>query len=147
MKVLKVRKTNKNLKTIREINRICFPNDTAPLFGLRKHLCWVVVDDGDNVVGYASGYKRRNFFYLSRSGILPEFRGNNLQKLLIEERIKYAKENGYDGLMTHTSIDNIPSIKNLISCGFDRWINHPGWLRKYDSEQFVIWKMDIIPSL
>jgi len=139
--VSRVRKTDKNLNLIRSMDEICFPDDAVPFIGLRKHLCWVAKINEDNI-GYASGYKQRNYFYLSRGGVLPEYRGKNIQIDLIKKRIEHAQFSRLDGVITYTSIDNIPSIKNLVSCGFSEWIDAPKWFKKNYDKDFIMWKLD-----
>jgi GNAT superfamily N-acetyltransferase len=55
--------------------------------------------------------------YLCRAGVLPDHRGNGLQKRLIRVRIRQAKANGWAWLITDT-YKNPPSSNSLISCGF-----------------------------
>lgn len=55
--------------------------------------------------------------YLARSGVLPQCRGNGLQKKTISIRERFAKRLGYNWVVTDTT-DNIPSSNSLISKGY-----------------------------
>lgn len=48
----------------------------------------------------------------------PSYRGNNLQIILVKERIKYAKVKGFKHIYTSIAQENIYSINNLEKLGF-----------------------------
>ncbi len=133
----KIRKTNGNLKLIREMDSICFPDNPPLLLGLRKVFCWMGKDDHSNIVGYACAYKKNDYFYLSRMGILPEYRGHGLQKQFIETRLEKARDLKLKGAITYTSNENIASIRNLEKCGFRKWTTCPKWFGKGDD--YIEW--------
>lgn len=140
MHIKRIRKTYKNMKMIREMDLICFPDDSPMLFGLRKYYCWIVYEN-EQAIAYAIGGKMQNFYFLARAGVLPEWRGRNIQQLLIQERIKKAMTlDNIDGIITYTSIENISSIKNLIDCGFSLWENPS---KSFKKKGFTHWKLDI----
>ncbi len=56
--------------------------------------------------------------HLSLSAVSEGFRGNNLQITLIKNRIKIAKEKGYDNVTSYVRCNNLPSLKNLLKCNF-----------------------------
>lgn len=126
------------------MDEICFPYDPRPLFGLRKNDCWIAYSH-EKPIGYASGCQYLGkYYFLNRVGVLPEYRGNNLQKDLIEERIERAKSiDKVESIITYTSYENIPSIKNLKHCGFEVWEDPIKPFRKPD---FIEWKLDIKSS-
>jgi GNAT superfamily N-acetyltransferase len=55
--------------------------------------------------------------YLARAGTLEAFRGRGLQKKLIRERLKFAKDLGMTQAITDTT-DNVASANALIATGF-----------------------------
>lgn len=132
----------KNLKALRDLDKICFPEDDPLLFGLKKYHCWLVFD-GDDVVSYAVGCRLRKYYFLARGGVVPEWRGRRIQQLLIKERVKKAIASSFNprGVITYTSTDNIASIKNLRSCGFEEWNNSPKWFKASPREgcEFIEW--------
>lgn len=140
--IKKIRKTQKNLVKLRQLDRICFPDDNPPLAGLRKYHCWFAYID-EEIVGYAISGKLRNHYFLERCGILPQWRGNKIQRLLINERIEYGKNIGFQSIATYTSSDNVFSIKNLKSCGFVEWLDAPKYIRRYNKKVlFIIWRLN-----
>lgn len=134
MKIETVRKTYKNIKKIKSLDTICFPDIAPPKFGPKQTFCWLVDD-----VAYAIAYKVKNFLFLSRAGVLPDHRGQGIQKKLIEARIKKAKELGLNGVCTYTSTNNIASIKNIKFCGLNKEAM-PAWLDINDTN-FVYWEL------
>lgn len=139
-----LRKTHKNIKTIKELDELCFPGIAPPVFGPRKTFCWVVRQDSE-IIAYAIGCKVQNLFFLSRAGVSPEHRGKNIQRLLIETRIEKANEMKLDGVVTYTSKNNIASIKNIRSCGLRQCPDIPEWIGIDDTE-FIYWKLDFNAS-
>jgi GNAT superfamily N-acetyltransferase len=58
--------------------------------------------------------------------VLPEFRGQGLQKRLIRIRLKTAKAIGMNWAVTDT-YDNPASGNNMIACGFKLFIPSDPW--------------------
>ena len=56
--------------------------------------------------------------FLLRCGVLPEARGQGLQRRFIQVREAQAKRDGYDRCFTYTAPDNLHSANNLIACGY-----------------------------
>jgi GNAT superfamily N-acetyltransferase len=89
---------------------------------------------GGELVGYAGGQLTADgtAYYLSRSGVLPAFRGRGIQKRLIRVRLKYAATLGLEWAVTYTATYNPASANALIACGFRaflpayQWAG-PGW--------------------
>lgn len=81
---------------------------------------WWIAFDGKTEAGFAGivpSSQSPNAGYLSRAGVLPAFRGQGLQKRLIKKRLAYAKQLGWDFVVTDTR-RNPASSNSLISCGF-----------------------------
>lgn len=55
--------------------------------------------------------------YLSRSGVMPQHRGNNLQVRLIRAREAFAKKHGFAACITDTT-NNVASANSLIRAGY-----------------------------
>ena len=85
-------------------------------------------------VGFCSctdaGY--RNLF-LSRAGLLRNYRGFNLQKTFILIRESFARRRGFERVITYTTYDNYQSIANLIKSGYKLY--EPEW--KYVGPEFL----------
>lgn len=50
--------------------------------------------------------------------VKKNYRGNGIQRLLIEKFVDHSKKSGYAGLLSTASPLNIPSCKSLERCGF-----------------------------
>ena len=109
----------KNSEQILTMDRVCFPDDDPPLID-RFTFGWIV-KVGGTIAGYAlarvAGHVP-NALYMSRCGVLPEYRGNGLQQLMIAARVEYAREDGFQEVITDTQPMNTPSCNNLIAQGF-----------------------------
>jgi len=64
--------------------------------------------------------------YLSRAGVLPNARGQGLQKKLIRARVQYAKKRGAPIVITDTA-DNPHSANSLIAEGFRMYNPSQRW--------------------
>lgn len=60
----------------------------------------------------------RECAYLSRAGVMPNYRGKGLQQRMIRLRLRWAKSKGYRYVVTYTEPSNLASSNSLISCGF-----------------------------
>ena len=90
---------------------------------------WWIAYDGMNPVGFCAvipSFQWQKTGYLLRSGVMPDYRGRGLQKRFIKLRIKYAKEQGWDWLVTDTRY-NPASVNSLISCGFKLYKPSTPW--------------------
>ena len=109
----------KNSEQILTMDRVCFPDDDPPLID-RFTFGWIAKVGGD-IAGYAlarvAGHVP-NALYMSRCGVLPQYRGIGLQQLMIAARMEFAREDGYQDVITDTQPMNIPSCNNLIAQGF-----------------------------
>lgn len=119
-----VRASSKHLPLIRELDKICLPRcswyPTDYVWGL-----WL----GEKLVGYTcfiESWQEKNCGYLSRSGILPKFRGTGLHKRLIRVRLSAARKVGCTVVVTDTR-QNPASVNNLIACGFQMYQPKKPW--------------------
>ena len=79
--------------------------------------------------------------YLSRAGVLPNFRGCGLQKKLINRRLDYAQKQGWHWVVTDTN-DNPASGNSLISCGFRMFKPDLKWAFSHS----CYWKKFLLPK-
>lgn len=85
----------------------------------RRGFWWVAEVRGEPAA-FAGMYPSAQWgdaFYLCRAGVLPEFRGQGLQKRLIRARAEFARRAGARWLITDTTA-NPPSVNSLVCCGF-----------------------------
>lgn len=96
----------------------CF-DDAAPPLTDNQGVWWMAYHE-DAPVAYAAIRQSSTSIdggYLSRAGVMPLYRGNGLQKLLIRRRLAYAKTQGWRWVATDTN-NNPISGNSLIACGF-----------------------------
>jgi GNAT superfamily N-acetyltransferase len=68
----------------------------------------------------------RDTAYLSRSGVLPCWRGQGLQKRMIRIREKHARSRGYTWLISDTT-ENPPSANSLARLGYQMFEPTKPW--------------------
>jgi len=104
-------------QAIRFLQKECLPLDTV--LSPKKGWWWMAYCDG-RLAGFAAmlqSSKTPQAAYLARAGTLEAFRGRGLQKKLIRERLKFAKDLGLTQAITDTT-DNVASANALIATGF-----------------------------
>lgn len=90
---------------------------------------WWIAFDGDVPAAFAALRDVPSWpgsAYLARCGVLAKYRGQGLQRRLLRRREEFAREQGYDRLIT-TTYRNPPSANNLISCGFKTYEPQTRW--------------------
>lgn len=104
----------------------------SPIFDKKGSWWWIVYDD-DKPVAFAglTPYPVNKTMFLSRCGVVKQYRGLGLQKKLIKKREKVAKEREYKRIITYTSYDNIQSANNLIKMGYRLYTPKFEWGMKY----------------
>ena len=89
-----------------------------PRFSMERYY-WIVYDEKDNWVGYASlGKYNDTSLYCGPTYIKPEYRGNGLQLKLLEIRERFAKKMEFKQLLSCTELENVISSNNLIKRKF-----------------------------
>ncbi len=118
LSVKRIACTTPVLKRLDQLDRKCFPQD-EPWDAKERAYWWLARWDGVEA-GFAGILEvdGGQTGFLCRAGVLPEFRGNGIQRRLIQERVRFARSHGYKQVITYTSIDNTASSNNLIACGF-----------------------------
>ncbi len=58
------------------------------------------------------------FGYVEDLVVNPEYRGQGIGRMLLEQGIQWARENDYPGVMLETQDDNVPACTLYQSCGF-----------------------------
>jgi ribosomal protein S18 acetylase RimI-like enzyme len=106
---------------ITELDEICFPGDYR--VRIPNTWWWFVYDAHGEIAAYAGLREctqtcNRGLGYLCRAGVLKKYRGNGLQKELINARVRYAKKLGLRQAVTYVAPSNLASANSLVSCGF-----------------------------
>jgi GNAT superfamily N-acetyltransferase len=94
---------------------------------------WIALVDSKEAgfAGMVPSHKAPNAGYLCASGVLPEYRGNGIQKRLLRARIAQARKYGWTELRTETINDNPASANALIACGFRCFTPEKAWGSPY----------------
>ena len=113
-------------QAIRFLQKECLPLDTV--LSPKNGWWWMAYCDG-RLAGFAAmlqSSKTPQAAYLARAGTLEAFRGRGLQKKLIRERLKFAKDLGLTQAITDTT-DNVASANALIATGFRMYEPDDPW--------------------
>lgn len=96
---------------------------------LKEGSYWWIAYCDDEVVGFAglTYYPHLSSAFLSRVGVLPEYRGLGLQRRFIRVRERQSVKDGYSRIVSYTSYDNVASANNLIKCGYRLYIPKFYW--------------------
>lgn len=109
---------------------------TAPNWQTPRHFWWMGSDEHGEVACYCGARVHdQDTLYLGPSFVFPEYRGDGLQRRMIESRLRFARRKGFKRIVSSTSPDNVVSGNNLISSGFRLtrpWLDEEGnyWERK-----------------
>lgn len=101
------------------MQRICLPND--PPLSVEDGGEWWIAFYGDEPVGFGAikpSVRWPSTGYLSRAGVIPEHRGNGLQRKLIRTRLKWARLQGWQWAITDNIEGNSESANNIAASGF-----------------------------
>lgn len=109
--------TPSNSKIMRALQKTCLPYDSV--FMEKKAWFWVGYYNGTPVAfcALAPSIRWSDCVYLARAGVVPEFRGQGLQKRMIELRERWARKQSYKWAVTDTT-DNPASSNSLIARGY-----------------------------
>jgi GNAT superfamily N-acetyltransferase len=100
-----------------DLNDHIFPGEELVLHEERSH-CFLCHFQG-RVVGFGClDIYHENFVFLSRAGVIPEFRGLGIHNRLIDRRIQWAIDNEIGTVITYVQKWNINSANNLFTRGF-----------------------------
>lgn len=101
------------------------------------NLFWLVRDRWEKCwVGFAAARALRHWSYdprwretafLSRVGVKPSARGQGLQKRLIDRRVAWARDEGFERIVTYVGWGNTASIRSLVQRRFLPYIPSYHW--------------------
>lgn len=115
------------LAELHALQRACLPND-IPAHKVKGSAWWGVYDSGRMIAfgGIEKGVTP-GIYYLCRAGVLPEYRGQGIQKSLIHLRIAWAVKRGAASVVTDTAAFSVASMRNLMACGFMPYVPEEPW--------------------
>ena len=109
-----------------------------PVIDWRDCVWFIGIEDGKDVC-YCGVRLWENVAYLSRAGVMPDFRGKGYQLRMIQKRLEYIKKQGITRVVTDTIASNTASNNNLIKAGFKMYDpGDNGW--KNDHPSLIYWE-------
>lgn len=118
-------------KTLLYLQKKCLPYDVV--YDVQKGHWWIAYDENLLPIGFAGMVRSVNWYdcgYMCRAGVLEQYRGNGIQKRLINVRVQQARKLGWNWLITDTT-ENTASSNSLISRGFKLYNPTEPWAHKH----------------
>lgn len=112
------RRRRREFEAVAALDDLCFPDDEALTWEAYKAGMWWLVRSAGKVVAFASAVCVDGTVVLTRAGVHPDHRGQNLQHRLIEHRVEWARRQSARQVITYTVPNNAASGNNLIRAGF-----------------------------
>ena len=114
------------------LQKKCLPSDK--LYDTNHGYWWIATQDGVDsaFAGLVCSPWWSDCGYLIRCGVVPDMRGQGLQKKFIRVRVRQAKTLKMNWVITST-YDNPASANSLISCGFKMFNPTKPWMAKNTS--------------
>ena len=133
MKIQRVDVRQSSVQTrLSQLQKKCLPYDKS--YDTNHGYWWIATKNGVDCgfAGLVYSSRWSDCGYLIRCGVVPDMRGQGLQKKFIRVRIRQAKALGLRWLITST-FDNPASANSLISCGFKMFNPTKPWMAKNTS--------------
>jgi GNAT superfamily N-acetyltransferase len=83
----------------------------------KKNRDWWVIEEEGKIVAYCGCIYSEGICIFNRAWVHRDYRGNGIQRKMINARLKTAKES-CNLAITYTTFDNVPSANNLIKTKF-----------------------------
>jgi GNAT superfamily N-acetyltransferase len=117
VKFRRIALTPDNVKLLKAVQKTCLPYDAT--YTNKKAWYWLGYHLQTPVAFciLAPSLQWKDCVYLARAGVIKEFRGQGLQKKMIQIRERWARKQGYEWAVTDTT-ENPASSNSLISTGY-----------------------------
>lgn len=119
--------------TALELHKLAFPSDVwvGDEFPDHEHNYWVLRENG-KTVAFCSAvlWGERKAVFLSRAAVVKSAQRKGLHKLMIATRVKWAWGQGVGRVVTYTTLQNYPSMINLLDSGFRFYQPDEPWVGK-----------------
>jgi GNAT superfamily N-acetyltransferase len=110
-------KQTTDYQAIAQMDSVLFSDD-HPVESWNSHIWWIGYVAGKPVCYCSIKDEGSGIAYLSRSGVIPSYRGNGFQKRMIRKREDWCKTNNIVSVISDTAYWNSTSINSLIRCGY-----------------------------
>ena len=133
---MKIQRVNTRLDSVQTrlsvLQKKCLPYDKP--YDTNHGYWWIATQDGVDCAfaGLVCSPWWTDCGYLIRCGVVPDMRGQGLQKKFIRVRIRQAKALKMNWVITST-FDNPASANSLIACGFKMFNPTKPWMAKNTS--------------
>ena len=118
----------RDLNALRQLEKVCFPQDAWPLLDLIGVLTFPNVvrlkaSDGTRMVGFIAGDIRHNdnIAWIATVGVLPEYRRRGIGALLLEECESKLPYNAIRLCVRHTNQEAIRLYERYGYRGISQW--------------------------
>ena len=114
------------------LQKKCLPNDKP--YDTTSGYWWIATKNGVDIgfAGLVHSSRWSDCCNLIRAGVVPDHRGQGLQKKFIRVRIRQAKALKMNWIVTST-YDNPASANSLIACNFKMFNPSKPWMAKHTS--------------
>jgi predicted acetyltransferase len=114
------------------LQKICLPYDKP--YDTTAGYWWIAIKNGVDIgfAGLVYSSRWTDCCNLIRAGVVPDHRGQGLQKKFIRVRIRQAKALKMNWIVTST-YDNPASANSLIACGFKMFDPSVPWMTAHTS--------------
>jgi len=114
------------------LQKICLPFDKP--YDTTSGYWWIAIKNGVDIgfAGLVHSSRWTDCCNLIRAGVVPDHRGQGLQKKFIRVRIRQAKALKMNWIVTST-YDNPASANSLIACGFKMFDPSVPWMTLHTS--------------
>jgi predicted acetyltransferase len=133
MKIQRVDVRQSSVQTrLSVLQKKCLPYDKS--YDTNHGYWWIATQNGVDIgfAGLVHSSRWSDCCNLIRAGVVPDHRGQGLQKKFIRVRIRQAKALKMNWIVTST-YDNPASANSLISCGFKMFNPSKPWMTRHTS--------------
>lgn len=126
---LAIRTRQIDVDEARDIHALAFPEDD---WAGDDHTYWELRRAaGNRTVGFCSArILDDGACFLSRAAVVKAAQGQGLHRRMIAHRVYWAWQQGADRCITYTTLQNYPSMTNLLAVGFRFYKPRTAWVGK-----------------
>lgn len=118
-----------DVEEARDIHAMAFPGDD---WAGDEHTYWALRRKANSaVLGFCSARLLDNGrdCFLSRAAVVKAAQGQGLHRRMIAHRVYWAWQQGADRCITYTTLQNYPSMTNLLAVGFRFYKPRATWVQ------------------